>query len=166
MNPEREKRENRRFFFGAAFLIATAIAVATVGGAWPAKAGEVIYSSWGAAIQGYDPVAYFKQGKPLKGSGDHSLEWKGATWKFASAENREAFAAMPEKYAPQFGGYCAWAVSQGYTAKIDPDAWRIENGKLYLNYSKSVQTQWAGDIPGNIAKGNANWPKIEAKLAQ
>ncbi|MBT3359916.1 MAG: YHS domain-containing protein [Rhodospirillales bacterium] len=160
------KRENRRFALGAVLLVAAAIFVAAVGGAWPAKAGELVYSSWGSAIKGYDSVAYFKAGKPIKGSGDHSLEWKGATWKFASAENREAFAAMPEKYAPQFGGYCAWAVSQGYTAKIDPDAWHIENGKLYLNYSKSVQTTWAGDILGNIAKGEANWPKIEAKLAK
>ena len=72
----------------------------------------------------------------------------------------DAFAAQPEKYAPQFGGYCAWAVSQGYTASIDPEAWTIYEGKLYLNYSKGVRDEWAQDIPGNIAKGENNWPKV------
>ena len=83
----------------------------------------------------------------------------------SSAANRDRFAADPEKYAPQYGGYCAWAVAQGYTAKIDPEAWRIVDGKLYLNYSKDVQTQWSEDIPGNITKGDANWPKLRADLA-
>jgi hypothetical protein len=88
-----------------------------------------------------------------------------ATWYFASAGNRDLFAADPDKYAPQYGGYCAWAVSQGYTAKIDPEAWKIVDGRLYLNYSKDVQAQWSEDIPGNIAQGDANWPKIRADLA-
>jgi hypothetical protein len=88
----------------------------------------------------------------------------GAQWRFASAANRDAFSADPGKYAPQYGGYCAWAVSQGYTAEIDPDAWRVESGKLYLNYSKSVQATWAKDVPGNIAKGDRNWPELKAKL--
>ncbi|WP_282955834.1 YHS domain-containing (seleno)protein, partial [Vibrio harveyi] len=77
-----------------------------------------------------------------------------------SAENRDAFAKNPEKFAPQYGGYCAWAVSKGYTAKIDPNAWSIENGKLYLNYSKSVQATWEEDIPGNIASANKHWPTL------
>ena len=89
----------------------------------------------------------------------------GATWYFACAENRDRFAADPERYAPQYGGYCAWAVAHGYTAKIDPEAWKIVDGKLYLNYSKDVQADWAEDIPGNISKGDANWPKIHADLA-
>lgn len=112
------------------------------------------------AIKGYDPVAYFTQGGPAKGRGAHSHKWMGATWYFASAENMELFAADPEKYAPQYGGYCAYAVSQGYTAKIDPDAWKIVADKLYLNFSLKVQKLWEEDIPGYIAKADANWPNI------
>ncbi len=138
---------------GAAFLL-------SVG---PALAGE-IFTKNGAAIDGTDPVAYFTQAKPVAGSPDFTAEWKGATWRFASAENLAAFQANPEKYAPQYGGFCAWAVSQGYTAKIDPDAWKIVDDKLYLNYSTGVQRRWAGDIPGNIAKADANWPDLRAKL--
>jgi YHS domain-containing protein len=137
-----------------------------VGAAVPAAAGGVVNSSLlgGVAIEGTDPVAYFEEGKPVAGSSDFEHEWMGATWRFASAANRDRFATDPETYAPQYGGYCAWAVSQGYTAKIDPVAWKIVDGKLYLNYSKDVQTQWAGDIPGNVAKADANWPKIKADL--
>ena len=112
------------------------------------------------AIEGTDPVAYFAEGKAVKGSSDYTHPWKGAEWRFKTAANRDAFVADPEKYAPQFGGYCAWAVSQGYTASIDPKAWTIHGGKLYLNYSKGVQVQWSEDIPGNIAKGERNWPKV------
>jgi len=75
-------------------------------------------------------------------------------------EHRDLFTATPGKYAPQFGGYCAWAVSRGYTADGDPDAWTIVDGSLYINYSKAVRAQWAQDIPGNIAKGRANWPAV------
>jgi YHS domain-containing protein len=135
--------------------------VLTIAGLQPASAGGVVNASWtGTAIDGYDPVAYFKQGKPVEGDSEYSYDWMGATWYFASAENRDLFAADPEKYAPQYGGYCAWAVSQGYTASSDPEAWRIVDDKLYLNYSKSVQSRWAQDIPGNIEKADANWPKV------
>lgn len=112
------------------------------------------------AIEGTDPVAYFAEGRAVEGSSHYTHRWKGAQWRFKSAANRDAFVADPEKYAPQFGGYCAWAVSQGYTASIDPEAWTIHGGKLYLNYSKGVQAQWSEDIPGNIAKGERNWPKV------
>jgi YHS domain-containing protein len=138
--------------------------ILALAGALPAAAGDQINaSSWSGAIEGYDPVAYFEQGQPVAG-GDYEYAWMDATWYFASAENRDKFAADPEKYAPQYGGYCAWAVSQGYTAKIDPQAWSIVDGKLYLNYSKGVQSQWQQDVPGNIAKGDANWPAIRADL--
>ncbi len=112
------------------------------------------------AVSGYDAVAYFVEGKPIEGSDDFEFEWNGATWRFASQSNLDTFKADPETYAPQYGGYCAWAVSQGYTASTDPEAWRIVDGKLYLNYSKSVQTRWAQNIPGNIAQGDKNWPKV------
>ena len=91
------------------------------------------------AISGTDPVAYFTEGKAVEGRSEFSHEWDGANWHFKSAENRDAFAKSPETYAPQFGGYCAWAVSQGYTATIDPAAWSIVDEKLYLNYSKDVR---------------------------
>lgn len=112
------------------------------------------------AVSGYDPVAYFRQSRPVKGSDQFTVSWKGVTWRFASDTNRKTFQADPESYAPQYGGYCAWAVSQGYTASTDPEAWHIHNGKLYLNYSKSVREQWRQDIPGNIAKADANWPSV------
>lgn len=112
------------------------------------------------AVSGYDPVAYFKDGKPVEGDSAFEHEWNGATWRFASQANLDAFKANPEAYAPQYGGYCAWAVSQGYTASATPEAWRIVDGKLYLNYSKSVQATWVQDVPGNIAKADKNWPKV------
>jgi YHS domain-containing protein len=114
----------------------------------------------GVAIKGYDPVAYFTDGKPVKGSSDFVHEWNGAEWRFASAAHRDLFKADPVKYAPQFGGYCAWAVSRGYTAGIDPAAWKIVNNRLYLNYNAKVQSQWAENIPDNISKAEENWPKI------
>lgn len=116
---------------------------------------------FGTALKGYDAVAYFKEGKPVKGKDDFRHEWMGAKWYFASAENRDEFAKNPEKYAPQFGGYCAWAVAHNYTASIDPEAWKIIEGKLYLNYSKDVQKKWEQDIPGFIKQGNENWPKLK-----
>ena len=122
---------------------------------------DVVYSAlFSGAIRGYDPVAYFTQGKPLKGSSDYTLEYKGATWRFSSERNKEAFAQMPERYAPQYGGYCAYAVSRGYTAPIDPEAWTIVEDKLYLNYSKEIRAKWSQDIPGNIRKADANWPGV------
>ncbi|BCN26579.1 hypothetical protein VYA_37710 [Vibrio alfacsensis] len=127
----------------------------------PAFALDPVYSDFfGKAIRGYDPVAYFTQSKPVKGDSDFTYRWNDAKWYFSSVENRDAFEKNPEKFAPQYGGYCAWAVSKGYTAKIDPNAWSIEGGKLYLNYSKSVQATWEEDIPGNIASADKNWPNL------
>ena len=152
------QNNRRRFLTLAAATLAAAPLLAAPGVALAKKAA--VYSSWGLAISGYDPVAYFKQNKPVKGSSEHSSKWNGATWRFTSAENKAAFDANPTRYAPQYGGYCAWAVSQGYTASTDPDAWRVVNGKLYLNYNKSVRATWSKDIPGNIAKGDRNWPDV------
>lgn len=112
------------------------------------------------AIQGYDPVAYFTQSTAVKGQPAFSHQWNGTTWHFATAANRDAFAAAPEKYAPQYGGYCAYAVSQGYTAKIDPEAWSVVDGRLYLNYSMKVRTRWEQDKAGYIKSGDVNWPKL------
>ncbi len=128
----------------------------------PALAKPEINKSFlgGVAIEGNDPVAYFTDAKAVNGFSKFSHQWKGAEWRFKNAANRDAFAKTPGKYAPAFGGYCAWAVSQGYTAGIDPEAWTIHEGTLYLNYSKNIQKQWAQDISGNIAKGRRNWPGV------
>jgi YHS domain-containing protein len=119
-----------------------------------------IYADRSGAIRGFDPVAYFTENRPVKGSADFTHQWKGATWRFASAENRARFAAEPEKFAPQYGGYCAYAVANNSTASIDPQAWHVVDGKLYLNYSLRVRETWAKDIPGNIRKADANWPAV------
>ena len=143
-------------------MVAGAVAIALSAGLGAAVQAGLVNAASGVAIEGYDPVAYFTAGKPVKGSPKFSAAHDGATWRFSSAENRDAFSADPARYAPQFGGYCAWAVSQGYTAKIDPAAWKVVNDKLYLNYSKSVQQRWFKDIPGNIASADANWPGLRA----
>ena len=119
-------------------------------------------SLFGSAIDGYDPVAYFKESKAVEGSNDFVHEWNDSKWYFSSAENKADFIAAPEKYAPQYGGYCAWAVSQGYTAPTDPNAWHIEDGKLYLNYDQNVQKTWLKDIPGFIKSADKAWPGLLA----
>ncbi|MEM8935077.1 MAG: YHS domain-containing (seleno)protein [Pseudomonadota bacterium] len=112
------------------------------------------------AVSGYDAVAYFEQGEAVKGSNAFSYDYNGATWRFSSAENLDAFQSDPEAYAPQYGGYCAWAVSQNYTASADPKSWAIHNGKLYLNYNDDVQADWMEDPDGFIALADANWPSV------
>lgn len=114
----------------------------------------------GIAIKGYDPVAYFKDGGPRKGSKEFSAKYKGATWYFANADNKAAFTADPEKYAPVYGGYCAYGVAKGSLVKIEPEAWSIKNGRLYLNYDLGVQKTWAEDPQGYIAKADKLWPKL------
>ncbi len=128
-----------------------------------AQAGEdQIYTGLfnNRAAGGYDVVAYFSGGQPVKGSKKFQTEYKGAEWRFASQAHLDAFLKAPEKYAPQYGGYCAWAMGRGYAAKGDPQVWRIVDGKLYLNYDESVRKKWEMDIPGFIAKGNVNYPKL------
>ncbi len=127
----------------------------------PAFAIEPINkTSDGVAIKGYDPVAYFVDGKPVKGSRGFEYVWMGAKWHFSSPEHRDLFIKNPEKYAPKYGGYCAYAVSRGSTADIDPEAWTIVDGRLYLNLSKKIRDKWSKDIPGNIKKADENWPNI------
>ena len=122
---------------------------------------EINSSLFGSvAIKGTDPVAYFENQGPVKGTKDYEYEWKGAKWRFSSAENRDLFIADPERYAPQYGGYCAYAVSQGYTAGIDPEAWSIVDGKLYLNYSLDVQKDWEAMRDAYIEAANKNWPGV------
>ncbi|WP_421763696.1 YHS domain-containing (seleno)protein [Ekhidna sp.] len=119
-----------------------------------------IYSTKDGAIKGYDPVAYFVKGEPVKGIAAYTLKWKEADWYFSSQENLETFKANPEKYAPQFGGFCAFGVSKGSLYKIEPDAWKIVGGKLYLNYSKGIQKKWEADQTNFIKQAEINWPKV------
>ncbi|RIJ17072.1 YHS domain-containing (seleno)protein [Henriciella mobilis] len=145
-------------------LLATlALSVLSLGLAAPAHADKKpvytgIFSN--TAVGGHDPVAYFTEGKPVEGKKEFSTEYQGAEFRFASAENLALFEADPEKYAPQFGGYCAWAVAQGDTAKGDPDYWKIVDGKLYLNYNKKIQERWEQNEAAFIEQAETNWPAV------
>jgi len=112
------------------------------------------------AIKGYDTVAYFKDGKALKGNESFTFQWHDMTWYFSTKENRDLFAASPEKYAPQYDGYCAWALTESRKAITDPEVWKIVDGKLYLNCSQTAYEKWSKDIPGNIKKADTNWLKF------
>ncbi len=115
----------------------------------------------GVAIDGFDPVAYLTEQKAIKGSAEFSNVYKDSTFHFKSAANRDAFIANPEKFAPQYAGYCAFGVSRGYKAATTPDAFTVVDGKLYLNYNAEVKTMWAKDMPGYIGKADSNWAAVE-----
>ncbi len=126
-------------------------------------AGDAIYTSLFSsnAVSGYDTVAYFTEGKPVKGSKKFKTRYKDTNWLFSSAENLAKFKKAPEKYAPQYGGFCAWAVAaKNDRASGDPLRWNIVGGKLYLNYDKEIQGKWKKDIPGFIATADKNWPGL------
>jgi len=116
--------------------------------------------SSGLALKGYDPVAYFTEKRPVQGKAEFTARHEGATYRFSSAANRDAFAAEPAKYAPQYGGYCAFGMASGYKAPIEPDAWTVRDGKLYLNFSQSVRSRWSTNIPGHVLRADENWPKL------
>ena len=115
------------------------------------------------AVEGYDLIAYFEDHKPVKGSDEFSYKYESAIYHFASRTHLNTFKKNPEKYLPQYGGYCAYGVSRGYAVGIDPEAWSIVDGKLYLNYSLKVQKTWNEDKPGYIKKADVNWPSIVDK---
>jgi YHS domain-containing protein len=147
----------------ARWLGLVAVAFATSATAAPAintLEGGLFGGHGGPAILGYDPVAYFTDGKPVKGRDDVAADWMGATWKFASAAHRDLFKSDPRKYAPQYGGYCAYGVSQGNLVGIEPDKFRIIDGKLYLNYNASVQTTWLTDPAGYIKQADAKFAAL------
>jgi YHS domain-containing protein len=112
------------------------------------------------AIEGYDTVAYFTQGKPVEGNKKFQFLWRDANWHFANQENLDLFKQNPEMFAAQYGGYCAWAMAGGKTAGIDPDAWHIEDGKLYLNYNKNVQKDWLSTMEADIVSADKHYPVI------
>jgi YHS domain-containing protein len=128
-----------------------------------AIAGE-FYEKDGAAIRGYDPVAYFTERTPVKGSEQVTAEYKGSTFRFASAANREAFLAHPDRYAPQCGGFYAFGVAKGYKASTDPAAFAVVGDKLYLNYNGDVRARWQKDIAGYVDKADRNWPEVHKTI--
>jgi YHS domain-containing protein len=126
-----------------------------------AMAADEVFVADSVAIRGYDPVAYFTEDRPVKGEPQLRHEWNGAAWQFASRENLERFKADPERYAPQFGGFCAFGMSRGYKVGTDPAAFTIHDGRLYLNYSLPVRATWLKDTDTYIDKGVANWARLE-----
>ena len=125
-----------------------------------ALAGD-FFETDGVALHGYDPVAYFVAAEPQKGQAQYNYEYQGSKFYFASEANRRAFMETPEKYAPQFGGYCAYGTSQGYKVSTQPDAFAIVKDKLYLNYNKKVQGIWRQDVSGNIERAEKNWSEVQ-----
>jgi len=147
----------------AAFTLATvAVLLSLPGGLAEAQVINRNGTRW--AIGGYDPVAYFTESKPVRGDGGHQHRWGGATWLFSSAENKAKFVESPGKYAPEYGGYCAFAMAQGRAVRIDPNAWTIHQGRLYLNYDLATRSRWNADRAKYIRQANEKWPEVRAGL--
>ncbi|MEM7429626.1 MAG: YHS domain-containing (seleno)protein [Pseudomonadota bacterium] len=142
-------------------LVLAVLAFLSIAGAANAQTSEINLGYFNKlAMNGYDVMTYWRGGKPLEGQKGISAQHRGATWVFVSRENREEFLSNPAKYAPQYGGYCAYAASQNAVADVDPFAWRIWKDKLYLNYSPRVRRTWASDIDENIKKADGYWPGL------
>jgi len=157
--------ERRR---STSFAVLLAVIGLIVGIAGSAAAGSdspvpAVNAKEGIALKGYDPVAYFLNGAPTKGSDQYSFAWKGVTYRFASTGNLEKFKADPEKYLPQYGGYCAYAMSLDRIADIDPSRWAIVNGKLYLNNGFVAEKLWSLNKNGDIESADRNWPQYPKK---
>lgn len=151
---------NRKFLFLVALVgIAVSIAACTK----TAHFAAVNTDDQGVALKGFDAVAYFAVENAVEGSPTHEYVWNGAKWLFSTAENLQKFKQDPEAYAPQYGGYCSYAVSKGYTADGDPNAWKIVDGKLYLNYDQEVKEMWEKDEGQNIQKGEEHWVEFKTK---
>ncbi len=150
----------RRLF--AALCLATFAAAAPIGAAPAFAEKPPVHTSPFSrqAVNGYDVVAYFTDGRPVRGAAQFKTTHQGYEYRFASQAHLDAFRANPQRYLPQYGGYCAWAVAQGNTAAGDPQFWRIVDGKLYLNFNADIQQRWEADIPGFIRSANTNWPAV------
>jgi YHS domain-containing protein len=122
-----------------------------------------VFNTDGIAIHGYDAVAFFNAGKPEKGKVDFTYNWQDVNWLFATKENLETFKISPEKYAPQYGGYCAYGTAEGHKAPTETDTWTIVGDKLYFNYNQSVKNMWMKDQQQLIEKADKNWPEIKDK---
>ncbi len=157
--------ERRRETAFAVLIVVLGLFVAIAGSAAAGTDSPVpaVNADQGIGLKGYDPVAYFINGAPTKGSEQYSLAWKGVTYRFVSAGNLEKFKADPEKYLPQYGGYCAYAMSLDRIADIDPSRWAIVNGKLYLNNGFVAEKLWSLNKNGNIESADRNWPQYPKK---
>lgn len=159
----------RTFIIGAAAATGAGAAAVGLGLLPPAMRQETparVFAEDGVAIRGADPVAYFRRHAAVPGDPAVTLHWGGATWRFASAAHRDAFRADPAAHAPQYGGFCAWAVAaKGRLYATQPGNWTIHEGRLYLNYNDAIQRRWEADIPGFVAEGDRRWPAM-AGMAQ
>jgi len=152
--------KGRNVFSVVAVAIGLAVAIGALGLRRVDGVEPVNKSSAGLALRGYDAVAYFREGAAVEGRAEFAHEWNGARWLFKSEEHRAAFAREPKAYTPQYGGYCSYAVAHGYTADADPQAWKVVDGKLYLNYNEDVRRLWEQDIPGFLQKSEQHWPQF------
>lgn len=157
---------------GGATLAVAAAAVASSRGRLERLAGfegltpTLVFAVDGLAIRGADPVAFFREGRPVEGDAAFAADWNGARWRFASSENRDDFLAAPERFAPKYGGFCAWAVAaRGKLYSTQPRNWSIVNDRLYLNFNDDIQRRWEADIPGFIAEADQRWPEIVAGVS-
>ena len=161
-------RPSRRQFLLPALLTAlvaaTAVALPLTAHAYDERATIAInLDAQGVALKGYDPVSYFSASGPTEGKAELSHSHEGATYRFASAANRDSFRAAPARYAPAFGGFCAMGVALNKKLDVDPHLWRIVDGKLYLNVHKEAQSRWLEDVKGNVAQALSNWSVIKDK---
>jgi len=166
-SPSLARGVSRRRAFAATLVLTGLFFGSTAGAAQPAvntlKNSSLFSTRTDTAINGYDTVAYFTANKPVKGLDSLAHEWKGAKWKFSSATNLELFKANPEKYAPQYGGYCAYGVAQDNLVKVDPEQFTVRDNKLYLNYDADVQAKWLKDVPGYIRSADQKFPQLLQK---
>ncbi len=149
--------DRRSFIWLSGAVLAAPMALADT-----ARPINTLGSREGIAIRGYDPVAYFRDGGPRRGKPEFSVSHGGATWRFASAEHKALFEADPQRYLPAYGGFCAYGTSRGYLVKIEPEAWSIVDGRLYLNYDLDVRTTWLENTRKFIARAEGNWPRLGA----
>jgi YHS domain-containing protein len=155
---------DRRSFIRLAGAVATTLATAGARADMP-RPVNTLDSPEGIAIRGYDPVAYFREGGPREGKPELSASHGGATWRFASAEHKALFETDPERYLPAYGGFCAYGTSRGYLVKIEPEAWSIIGGRLYLNYDLGVRKTWLDDPKAYIARADTNWPRLASHVS-
>ena len=143
------------------FLVIVGILISAISGVYAQK--SPVYAPDGVALKGYDPVAFFTQAKPVQGSADYSFTWEGVNWFFVDKTNLESFKKLPSKYAPQYGGYCAYGTSKGHKAPTQPDTWTIVDNKLYFNYNSKVKEMWLKNQTALIDSANRIWPVIMNK---
>ena len=158
-------RSSRRSFVASAALMAlTTLAVPQLAQAYDEQSTSALnVDANGIALKGFDPVSYFLSGGPVQGKKELFAKYEGATYQFASSQNRDTFTASPAKYAPAYGGFCAMGVALEKKLDVDPQLWRIVDGKLYLNVHKGAQSRWLEDVKGNLIQADKNWPSLKDK---